>query len=482
MSLKKKSATAIGWDFGGTLAKSLSGFVISIFLARLLTPEEFGLVGMAMVFITVSQVFIDVGFASALIQNQNTTNLSYSSVFWLNVVLGIVLTCIVYICAPYIGSFYDNQDITKLVKWLSLIFVFNAFSIVQTTLLKKKLHFKVLSLSTMVAGFIGGICGVVFAFLDYGVFSLVIQNIVTAILITIFLWSASDWKPDLKFSLHEIKKLLGFSSYVFIDRFVSSIFQRLDIIVIGKMLSPSTLGFYTRAVSLNNQITTYSSSSISKVFFPVLSSLQEDDKEFSRIYFKVISIVSFISFGLTGVFYVIGQDIIINLFGEKWMPSVAIFQILVISACNYPLSSMMVNAFMSKGRSKENFYIGLFRKGIRIIPLYLAYAYGIIPFAISVVVVSYLMTITNAIFLNTYTGLSLGLHFRKIFEGVMPLGLIISIYEIVSPEQLILRLTLALSFMLVYLLFNHLIKTEGYVFIKSNYPVLIQKFKEKFNV
>lgn len=482
MSLKKKSATALSWDLGGSLAKTLSGFVISIFLARLLTPEEFGLVGMAMVFISVSQVFIDIGFASALIQNQKTTNLSYSSVFWLNIVLGIILTFIFYISSPYIGNFYDNQEITKLVKWLSLIFVFNAFRIVQTALLKKKLNFKVLSLSNMVAGIVGGICGVVFAFLDYGVFSLVIQNIVTAILITIFLWTAADWKPDFKFSSHEIKKLFGFSSYVFVDRFVSSIFKRLDVLVIGKMLSPATLGFYTRAVSLNNQITTYSSSSISKVFFPVLSTLQEDDKEFSRIYFKVISIVSFISFGLTGVFYVIGQDIIITLFGEKWMPSVAIFQILIISACNYPLSSMMLNAFMSKGLSKQNFYIGLFRKGIRIIPLYLAYAYGIIPFAISVVVVSYFLTITNAIFLNKYTGLSLGLHFRKIFEGVTPLVLIILIYEIINPEQIILRLTLALFFILIYFLFNHLIKTEGYVFIKANYPTLIRKFKEKFNV
>lgn len=480
MSLKQKSGIAIAWDLGGTLAKSLSSFVISIFLARLLTPEEFGLVGMAMVFITVSQVFIDVGFASALIQNQKTTSLSYSSVFWLNLIMGLFLTTLFYLCAPYIGDFYDNQDITNLVKWLSLIFLFNSFCIVQTALLKKKLNFKVLSLSNMLAGVLGGICGVVFAFMDYGVYSLVIQNIVTAILVTIFLWSAADWKPDFKFSFKEIKKLTGFSTYVFIDRFLSSVFTRLDIIVIGKVLSPATLGYYTRAVSLNNQVTSYSSSSISKVFFPVLSSIQDDDEKFRTIYFKVVSTVCFMSFGLTGLLYVLGEDIIITLFGEKWMPSVVIFQILVISACNYPLSSIMINAFMSKGKSKENFYIGLFRKSIRVVPLYLAYKFGIIPFAIGVVVVSYFLTFTNIVFLKKYTNLSIVTHLKKIFEAIIPLVFIILACQILNLDQMICRVGLALFFIVTYLVYNHLLKTEGYLFLKSNYPSVLNKIKKKF--
>lgn len=480
MSLKQKSGIAIAWDLGGTLAKSLSSFVISIFLARLLTPEEFGLVGMAMVFITVSQVFIDVGFASALIQNQKTTSLSYSSVFWLNLVMGLFLTTLFYLCAPYIGNFYDNQDITNLVKWLSLIFLFNSFCIVQTALLKKKLNFKVLSLSNMLAGVLGGVCGVIFAFMDYGVYSLVIQNIVTAILVTIFLWSAADWKPDFKFSFKEIKKLTGFSTYVFVDRFLSSVFKRLDIIVIGKVLSPATLGYYTRAVSLNNQVTSYSSSSISKVFFPVLSSIQDDDEKFRTIYFKVVSIVCFMSFGLTGLLYVLGEDVIITLFGEKWMPSVAIFQILVISACNYPLSSIMINAFMSKGKSKENFYIGLFRKSIRVVPLYLAYEFGIIPFAIGVVVVSYVLTFTNIVFLKKYTNLSIVTHLKKIFEAIIPLVFLIFAYQMLNLEQMIYRVGLALFFIVTYLIYNHLLKTEGYLFLKSNYPTVLNKIKQKF--
>ncbi len=479
MSLKQKTAIALAWDFGGTLAQTLSGFIISIFLARLLTPEEFGLVGMALVLITISQVFVDVGFASALIQNQETTHLSYSSVFWLNVVMGVLLTSLFYFFAPYIGRFYENQEVTSLVRWLSLIFVFNAFSIVQTALLKKKLNFRVLSISTIIGGSIGGVVGVVFAFLGFGVYSLVIHNIVTALLVTVLLWSAAGWRPDFKFSISEIKKLTGYSSYVFFDRFVSTIFQRLDIVVIGKALSPATLGFYTRAVSLKNQVATFSSSSVSKVFFPVLASLQDNAKEFSKVYFKVISIVAFVSFGLTGILYVLGEDIIIVLFGEKWRPSVAIFQILILAACNYPLSVMMINAFMSKGRSRENFYVGIFRKSIRIIPLYIAYAYGIIPFTIGVVVVSYFLTVTNIMFLKKYTGLSLSLHFRKIFEGAIPLVVIILISELFEFQSILHRVVLTCLFIFVYILYNKFIRNEGYVFVKSNYPLLFNKVKTK---
>ena len=480
MSLKQKSALALGWDFGGTLATNLSGFIITIFLARLLTPEEFGLVGMAMVFITVSQVFIDVGFASALIQNQDTTKLSYSSVFWLNLVLGLVLSGLFYFLAPVAGNFYDNHEITYLVRWLSLIFVFNSLGIVQIAILRKSLNFKTLSIRKIISNLIGGIIGVIFAFWGFGIYSLVIQQLVSALLGTVLLWSITDWRPDFKFSLTEIRKLTGYSSYVFFDRFLSAISQRLDIIVIGKVLSPATLGFYTRAVSLQNQVTNYSSSSISKVFFPVLSKLQDEHSEFSRVYFKVVSLVSFISFGLTGLLYIAGQDVIIILFGEKWMPSVVIFQILILSACNYPLNSMMVNAFMSKGRSKENFYIGLFRKSVRLVPLYFAYTQGIIAFAVGVVIVSYFLTIVNVLFLKKYTELSLKIHFRKIFEGIIPLILIISIFEIIKPQSILLRIVLALLFLGIYIIYNHLICTEGYQFIKSNYPVIMKKIKNKF--
>ncbi|WP_375577903.1 lipopolysaccharide biosynthesis protein [Marivirga tractuosa] len=472
-SLKKRSATALAWDMGGTIMRQGSGFIISIFLARLLEPAEFGLVGMAMVFISISQVFIDVGFSSALIQNKANTNLTYSSVFYLNVFAGFVLTAIFYFAAPLVGAFYESNQITELVQWLSLIFVFNSLNLVQQAILQRELNFKILTLRTVIASAIGGVLGVIFAFLGYGVYALVIQQISTGVLSTILLWTTSKWKPDFNFSLIEVKKLTAFSSFVFFDRFISTIFQRIDILMIGKVFSPATLGFYTRAMSLQQLVTTYSSGSLTKIFYPVLSKLQDDVSEYARVYFKVISVISFTSFLLTGMLYVMGEDIIIILFGQKWYPSVPIFQILIIGVCTYPLNSMMVNAFMSKGKSRENFIIGIFRKLVRVIPLLIAYFYGIYEFTIGVVITYYFLTATNIYFLNKYTGLEIKKHFRKIFEGILPLIIIIFLYQLPYFDNLLKRALLCVLYIVGYLLYSHIIKSEGFLFIISN-------FKSKF--
>lgn len=472
-SLKKRSATAYAWDIGGTVARQGSGFIISIFLARLLDPAEFGLVGMAMVFISISQVFIDVGFSSALIQNRENTNLTYNSVFYLNIVAGVLLTVVFYFIAPFVGAFYENSQITGLVKWLSLIFILNSFNIVQQTILQKKLNFKVLTLRTIIANVSGGILGVIFALKGYGVNALVIQQLSSAFLSTILLWSASSWKPDFKFSFSEVKKLTGFSAYVFFDRFVSTIFQRLDIILIGKIFSPASLGFYTRAVSLKDQVTKYSSSSLTRVFYPVLSGLQDDQNEYSRIYFKVVSVIAFISYALTGVLYILGKEIILLLFGLKWMESVPIFEVLILAACNRPLNSIMINAFMSKGKSRENFIIGLGRKAIVLIPLSIAYFYGIYYYTVSFVITSYVITTIHIFLMQRLLDLSMKKHFVKVFEGAIPV-LIVIIFNTYLSAIIPTPYLFAFLFLVFYLLFNYLIKSEGLVFLFTN-------IKERFS-
>lgn len=477
-SLKAQSAKGFAWDFSGNLLRQGSTFIISIFLARILTPTEFGLIGMAMVFITVSQVFIDVGFASALIQRQDNTNLTYSSIFYLNLVLGVLLTLLFFLIAPLIGAFYKNQQITELVRWLSLIFIFNSLDIVQITILKKELNFKILTLRIFIATLVGGILGVIAAFFGLGVYSLVIQSISTAIISTVLLWSTSKWKPDLQFSMKEVKKLTGFSTYVFFDRILSSISNQLDVLAVGKALSPAMLGHYTRAVGLRNLVSSYSSASLTAVFFPVLSSLQNKDEEYRKVYFKVISVIAFLSYGITGVMCILGRDIVLFLFGDQWLPAVAIFQVLILMACNTPLNSMMVSAFMSKGKSKANFWVGILRKIIRLIPIVILFYRGIYAFTVAIVIVSYFITILNVIFLNAYTGLSPQKHFRKIFEGIIPLAIILLLFFYFDPQNFWTRMIWALGFCGFYFMSARLMKTEGLLFILDN----ISNIKNKFLV
>ena len=469
-SLKSRSAKGFVWNLGGTILQQGTTFIVTIFLARLLSPAEFGLVGMAMVFITINQVFIDFGFASALIHRQDNTNLTYSSVFYLNLFFGVILSSTLYFCAPLIGAFYKNREIINLVRWLSLIFVFSSLDIVQITILKKHLNFKILTIRMFVASIIGGVCAIIAAFLRLGVYSLVIQNLVTAALGTIMLWKSTEWRPNLQFSFGEIKKLTGFSSYVFSDRILSSIVSKMDVMTIAKLFSPQVLGYYSRAYGLMNQVTTYSSSSLNAVFFPVLSSLHKDETAYNKVYFKVISVITFFSYGLTGILCILGRDIIILLFGSKWEPSVVIFQVIIFMACTMPLNGMMANAFLSKGKSKQNFIIGIFRKLIRLIPIVLMYFFGMFVFTISLVVFTYLSVFLNVLFLEKVTGLSYKTHFLHLVEGMLPLALVVAPFFYFNPHSTFSRLCWAGVFLIVYWLYCSIMRSEGLQFVKRNNP------------
>lgn len=478
-TLKKKTATAMAWDFGGTVLQQGFTFIISIILARLLDPAEFGLLGMAMVFISVSQVFVDAGFISALIQNQKNTNLTYSSVFFLNVVAGLCLTVIGFLIAPWIGQFYGNEKITSIFRWLSLIFLFRSLMIVQAGILRKELNFKLLNVRSVFAALGGGIIGIAAAFMGYGVYSLVAQQITIAFLGALLLWTTTDWRPEWQFSWHEVKKLTGFSAYVFFSKLSARIFNKLDILVIGKVFIPATLGFYTRAITFKDQVVRYSSSSITKVFYPVLSSHQDDKKRFNNIYFKVISVIAFVTYALTGILYFMGYDVIVGLFGEKWEPSVILFQILILATCNKPINGMMINVFLSKGKSKQNFYIGLLRKAVKTLPLILVFFYGLIEFVIAMVIIEYLVTIGNILFLGRHADLSRKVHFRKIFEGIFPLLIGVGMFELIDLDRFVERLAFTLGFIIFYILYNWLIKTEGFEFIISHYDDIKSKIMNR---
>jgi len=414
-SLKEKSIIAVGWDLLGSFATQGVQFIISIILARLLSPSDFGLVGMAMVFIAISRTFIDLGFSSALIQNQKNTTLTYSSVFILNLSIGIILTLLFFSLAKPIGVFYENDTIEYLVLWLAPTLFFGALSMVQIAILKKELQFKELSIRLLIAGLLSGIIGVILALLGYGVYALAIQFLLNSIINTIVLWRVSKWRPQFNFSFGEIKKLLSFSTYTFLGQSLNQIINKLDALVIGKLFSPATLGFFTRAESLNSLIATYTSGSLSKVFFPAMSTLQDEPEQFRRIFLKVISIVSFLTFFLSGFFILSSEFLIITLFGEKWRPSVFIFNILMLKIFCYPISVIIVNSFKAIGKAKEDFWYGLFRKALRLLPFVFAFFYGFEAFLYTFVIISIVGTLFNNLIASLHLGIPFFTQTKEIY-------------------------------------------------------------------
>lgn len=474
-NLKKKSLNAFLWDLGGTFGTKGITFIISIFLARLLTPEEFGIVGMAMVFIAIFQVFSDVGFTKGLIQSQQNTSVTYSSIFYINLSIGGFLTVASYVAAPYVGAFYENEQVTEVLKYLSLLFVLSAFNIVQQTILEKELNMKVLNIRTITAQIIGGGVGVTMAFLGYGVFSIVAQILTASIVTTIFLWTVTNWYPKFEFSAAEVKRLFGFSGFIFMDQILSRVFREINTLFVGKVFSASILGFFSRAESLNKLIIKFSSTSLKKVFFPVLSQLQDDDERYLSVYYKLIAVVTFISFGLTGVLFILGDTLIIGLFGPKWEPSVIIFQVLVLKGYVYPISVLINNAFLSRGKAKEFFYLGLVRKFSRLIPVAVGIYFGFNAFLLAFVITSNLIMIYNILVAKMYNNLSFWNHFKYIIEGFVSLFIFVIPVYLFLESTMLMDILICFVFVIYYLLYGYLRKHDGMIFVLTNLKPLLKK-------
>jgi len=361
-SLKQQGTVAFIWDFFGKIATHGMGFIVSVFLARLLEPSDFGLVAMVMVIIGIATVFTDIGLGSALIQRRRSHTTHYSSVFYFNIAIGLLLTTITYLSASWISEFYNNEQLILLTQVMSLLFIINAFTSVQSTILRKELNYKLLTKIRLISSLVSGVVGISLAFLDAGVWSLVAQALSMKIVYNIYIWIAAQWKPTLSFSWKALTQLWGFGFRMFLSGMLNAIFTRLDFIIIGKLFLPETLGFFQMAKSLNLMVVQYTSGSLTAVLFPVLSKVQNDLPRFQNIIIKSLGVISFVVFLLLGALYLISEELIVLLFTEKWLPSVEIFKILVLSGFSYPISALLVNILSSRGNSKAFLRLEIYKK------------------------------------------------------------------------------------------------------------------------
>ena len=317
-----------------------------------------------------------------------------------------------------------------------------------------------------------------------GVYCLVLQTLSFALIGTLLLWSTSSWKPKFQFSYFEVKKLMGYSVFAFFERVLNNIFIRLDVLLLASIFSPTSVGYYTRSSSLVDQVTKYTSSSIIRVLFPVLSKLQNDQKNYERIYFRMFSVISFLSFIVTGILYFMGSDIILVLFGKKWSNSIPIFQILIIASCNLPLNSLMWNAMMSKGKAKENFYYGFAKKLIGIVPFLFAIYYGIWWFTVTWVVSKFIDTFLNFFMLRKHSNLSVKKHIKLFSIGFIPLLPGFILFELLNIKLVAIRISFTVAFILVYIIINWLIKNEGLIYILTilkDLRIVINKEQPKYH-
>lgn len=397
-SLKDKTISGIFWSLlQGVGGKGIT-FVVMIILARLLTPEIFGLIGMLMIFIQVSQALVVAGFNQALIQKKDTDEEDYSSVFWINLGMSLLLYAIIFFCAPLIANFYDQPILTELARVLSLVFVINAFSYVQEARLSKEMRFKTLTIVSIPSTVIGGGVAVVMAVMGYGVWSIVALQLVTRFAYAVQIWFYAKWKPLFTYNAVKVKQLFSFGSKLMIAAVINTIYNNIYLVIIGKFFPLSAVGYYQNADNLVKVPSSTISGALSKVVFPVFSSIQDEDDRLKIGYKKIIQQVLFL---LTPAFVlaaVLAEPLFRFVFTEKWLPAVPYFQILCVVGILYPLNLYNINIINVKGRSDLTLKLGIIKKIILTIGIVIAIPYGIWALLIFQAVNSVLVYFINSFF------------------------------------------------------------------------------------
>jgi len=478
-----KLVKSFAWDFAGRVGNQLSGLIIGIILARLLTPSQFGLIGMAMVFISVSEIFTNLGLSSALIQRSDPTEEHYSSSFLLNIGAALLLTIIFVAVAPLIAGFFKNKEITGLVRVLSVSLLIGSFSVVQEARLRKKMRFDLLTKAKLISSVVSGVTGIALAFAGFGVWSLVVQTLLGRILTTAYYWFVSEWRPKLLFKIRAIRELWAYSFNLFISNIIDTAYNQLDSIIIARIFSANELGLYSRAKSLNRFAIKYSSESVGTITFPAMAEIKDDREKMIRLGLKAETLISFLSFGLLGWLYVSAGPLILTLFGPRWEASIKIFRILCLSGFAYPISAATLSMLKASGDSQSFLKVEVWKKIVGLAGFVFGFMFGLEGFLISLII-----TGAISVYLNMYvTGKSLDISVKHQIVPLLPYlviavvsALLCEILAISFPSSILNFVLISFIFVVLFFGINYFLKTEGYfLFIQQSKSVL-EKLKFKF--
>lgn len=415
-TLKSKTIYGIIWSAADNLSKQGIQFIISIIIARILAPSDYGLIGMLTIFIAIAQTIVDSGFGTALIQKKNPTQVDYSTVFYFNILVGIILYWILFFSAPLIAGFYQQPKLTNLTRFMGLNIVINSFSLVQANIFIKQIDFKITTKIGIASVLFSGLAGIYLAYKGFGVWSLAIQQIIWALINSLLLWIFSRWRPVFMFSLTSLKTMFAFGSRLLASGILNVIFTNIYNLIIGKAFSANQLGIYTQAQKIQNLPSNFINLTVSRVTFPVFASIQDDNYRLKQGYRKTIKSIVFILFPIMMGLGVIAEPLVKILLTEKWLPSVTILQLLCIVGLTYPLSSVNLNILKVKGRSDTFLRLEVVKKLLVILSIALSVPFGLLAVVISQVIISLV-----GYFLNMYfSGKLIDFSVREQLTDILP--------------------------------------------------------------
>lgn len=430
-SLRNTTVKGIGWSFTDSLLGQGITFLVGVVLARLLSPEEYGLLGIMMIFIIISESIVNSGLSNALIRKQDTTERDYNTVFLTNLCLSFVMYGVLYLCAPLISLFFEKPQLTVLLRVMGFVVIFNALALVPLTKLTKKVDFKTITYCSFAASVISGIIGISMALTGYGVWALVGQQISRQLIHSFALWIANKWLPKIQFSIQSFKELWNFGWKLLVSSLINTVWNEIYKVVIGKFYTPATLGQYTQAHFYSDIFSRNMNNIVQRVSYPVLSKMQDDKERMKQAYRQIIKVTMFVTFvlmfGLAGC----AKSFIYVLIGEQWLPCVGYLQILCFSMALYPLHSINLNMLQVQGRSDLFLKLEIIKKCIAVVPLLLGIFVGIYWMLGGSVITGLIAYYLNAYYSGPYLKYSVWNQVSDLIPSIsLSLGMAIVVYLI----------------------------------------------------
>ncbi|WP_026452700.1 lipopolysaccharide biosynthesis protein [Aequorivita capsosiphonis] len=375
--IKSDSLKGFSWNFVEKIFGSLIQFIFTLILARLLTPEDFGVVGLLIVFTSISQVFIESGFVQTLIQRQDVTEEDYTSVFYFNFIMSCIIYIILFFSSSYIAEFYNEPTLRLLCKISFLSIVINSLSIVPTAILTKGMNFKVLAKRTLIGNLIGGGISVFLAIIGWGIWALVFQMLISNLLKLILLWIYVDWRPIKRLIFYPIKNMYKFSLNIMFSSLLDTLTSNLHVIIIGKFYSKAQLGFYSQAYALQSVPANALVSVIRSVSFPAMSKIQNDDASLKDYFSEIQAFAFYIIFPIFIIASTLGKDLIPIVLGNKWLDSIEYFELLCYIGAFLPLYNLGMNILLVKGKSRKYLATNIVKRVVTITFVLATISYGI---------------------------------------------------------------------------------------------------------
>ena len=401
-NLKQKVSKGLLWNTIHNLSMKGIQFLLMLFMARLLSPDDYGTVGLLAIFIQLSNTFAESGFSLALVRKQDRTQVDLSTAFYFNIVVGIICYFIVFCIAPWVADFYNKPILTSLLRVLALTIPISSLSTVLVAMMNYNMQFKKQAMISITHTLVSGALGLAMAFIGYGVWALVGQSLIATCFGTVLCWIFNRWHPSWIYSWKSFREMFGFSSKLLLTRIIDTIYGNVYSIVIGKVYSPATLGHYTRAQNWATMPSTNIVGILNNVSFASLSKIQDDIERLRSVYRKMIKTSAFIVFPLMFGLSAVSLPLIFFTIGTKWELCAQILQIICFMFVFMPIQSLNINLIQAMGRSDLSLKISVVGKVLSLLVLFGSLPFGIIPMCWFSVISSVVILLINFYYVVNY--------------------------------------------------------------------------------